>query len=153
MLPGMIFVFLKYAGKNEFNIPVYYEEGVKPPPSGCDTAYRQPYLLPEAFRDIAGPLLEANLLIFPNQGLDFKKIHSDIKNEFGDGTVWLNDAHDLFLDSIGYNQSKRCVFLLNDPWQSVLFDNHGRIRGYYDLRLRDEEDRLRVELKILQRKY
>ncbi len=153
MLPGMIFVFLKYAGKNEFNIPVYYEEGVEAPPSGCDIDYRQPYLLPEAFRDIAGPMLEANLLIFPNEGLDFKKIHSDIRNEFGEGKVWIKDAHDLFQDSTAYNQSKRCVFLLNDPWQSVLFDNAGRIRGYYDLRLREEEDKLRVELKILQKKY
>ena len=153
MLPGLIFVFLKYAGKNEFNIPVYYEEGVGTPPYGCEIPYRQPYLLPEAIRNIAGPALETNVLVFPNVGLDFEKIHSDINNEFGEGTVWLKDAHVLFQDTIAYQQLRKCVFLVNDPWQSVLFDNDGRIRGYYDLRLREEEDRLRVELKILQQKY
>ncbi len=153
MFPGMIFVFLKYAGKNEFNIPVYYEQGVEAPPSGCDLAYQKPYLIPEGFRDIAGPGFAANLLIFPNVGLDVKKIHADIKNEFGDSALWIRDAHDLFQDSTAYRQKKKCVFLVNDPWQSVLFDSLGRIRGYYNLRLREEGDRLRVELKILQKKY
>ena len=153
MLPGMIFVLLKYAGKNEFNIPVYYEEGVGTLPSGCEPPYDKPYRLPEIMMRIADPFHETNLLIFPNKGLDFDKIQSDINGEFGIGTVWVKDAVVLFPDSAAYTRSKECIFLVNDPWQSVLFDNDRRIRGYYDLRLREEEDRLRVELKILQKRY
>jgi hypothetical protein len=45
------------------------------------------------------------------------------------------------------------VFLLEGPRQAVLIDSQRRIRGFYDLRNRDEVDRLRVELKILLEKY
>ena len=153
MLPGIIFVFLKYAGKNEFNVPVYYETGVGIPPASCGLSYGKPYRLPESTRKMMESNHETNILVFPNTGMDFEKIQTDIDDEFGDGTVWLKNAFLLTPDSMEYTQWKKCVFLLNDPWQSVLFDKEGRIRGYYDLRLRDEVDRLRVELKILQKKY
>jgi hypothetical protein len=54
-------------------------------------------------------------------------------------------------DSLGW--AKKCYYLTNDPYNTVLIDSTGAIRGYYDVRLRDEEDRLRVELKILLKQY
>lgn len=149
----MIFVFLKYAGKNEFNVPVYYETGVEIPPAPCGLSYGKPYRLPESTMRMMDSNHETNILVFPNAGMDFEKVLTDIDDEFGVGTVWLKNAFLLSSDSTEYTRWKKCVFLLNDPWQSVLFDKEGRIRGYYDLRLRDEVDRLRVELKILQKKY
>ena len=153
MLPGLIFVFLKYAGKNEFSVPVYFEKGIENPPAECGLSYAKPYLLPDSLRKMAKMIHDTNVLVFPNVGLDFEKIESDIEDEFGQNTVWLMNAFFLTVDSTEYNRWKKCIFLVNDPSQSVLFDQEGRVRGYYDLRLRDEEDRLRVELKILLKKY
>ncbi len=153
MLPGIIFVFLKYAGKNEFNIPVYHETGVKDPPAICGLQYAVPYHLPKEVMMMTDQQHETNILIFPNEGLDAEKIQADIDSEFGGGKVWVKNAQLLTLNATEYDQLKICIFLLNDPWQSVLFDKQGKIRGYYDLRLRDEIDRLRVEVKILLKKY
>ena len=154
LLPGLIFIFLKYAGKNEFDIPVYYEQGVDNPPSDCEQIYARPYHLPETMLHFTSPKVPAaNVLVFSNDDLNFAKLKSEIDDEFGQGTVWLEDAHTLMKDSLKYEQWRKCIFLIRDPWQTVLFDELGRIRGYYDPRLREEQDRLRVELKILLNKY
>ncbi len=154
LLPGLIFVFLKYSGKNEFTIPVYFEEGVKAPSTDCGLTYSRPYRLPDSVWHFAKrdrPI--ANVLVFSEHGLDFGKLKSAIDDEFGAGAVSLEDAHMWAKDSLAYEKWKKCIFLIADPGQTVLFDNEGKIRGYYDPRLREEQDRLRVELKILLKKY
>lgn len=157
LLPGLIFVFLKYAGKNEFNIPVYYGEGVKDPPKDCDRNYPARYLIPDAIlRSANDNKPEAYVLVFPQKEMNTEKVNSfmeNIQDEFGSETVWLKDAHDFMTDSLTFAELKNCIFLVRDPWQAVAFDRKGQIRGYYDIRLRDEVDRLRVELKILLKKY
>jgi hypothetical protein len=44
---------------------------------------------------------------------------------------------------------KDCVFLLHDPYDIVLFDKQGFIRGQYYSGDRDEIDRLILELSII----
>jgi hypothetical protein len=85
--------------------------------------------------------------------LDFARLQSVLAGEFGEGNVGLKQALLQAGDSATCGRWKKCVFLVNEPWQAVLLDQDKRIRGYYDLRNRDEEDRLRVELKILLKKY
>jgi hypothetical protein len=152
MLPGLVFVFLKYAGKNEFAIPVFHEEGVNAP-SDCAIIYPKPYLVPDSIWQVTGLNREANVLLFPSKGLDRDRLQSVIEGEFGEDVVGLKQAVLLTGDSVTWQWWKKCIFLVNTPAQAVLLDRAKRIRGYYDLRNRDEEDRLRVELKILLKKY
>ncbi len=153
LLPGLIFVFLKFAGKNEFKVPVFHELGVESVPSGCALQYGSPYHLPDSLRSVLELNRDVNVVVFPAEHLDFHKLKSAIDDEFGAGAVGLTDVHSFTKDSIRLLNWKKCVFLLNDPSQSVLIDNEGKFRGYYDLRSREEVDRLRVELKILLKKF
>jgi hypothetical protein len=153
LLPILIFIFLKFAGKNEFTIPVYYDqEAVKPDP-GCDFSYSKPYKL-QGWNGIANKdRRDANVLVFPQDDLDISDLSARLKSEMEDEQIVVNDACQLAGDDAICERWRKCVFFAKDPYQTVLFDKEGRIRGYYDLTLREEEDRLRVELKILLKKY
>jgi protein SCO1/2 len=153
LLPGLIFVFLKYAGRNEFSIPLYYQEGVENIPRDCGISYPKPYRIPDSIMESlhVKPGLP-NVLVFPSLGLDTDRLQSVLEGEFEDG-VGLQQVCLLAPDSATCLQWKKCIFLINDPAQALLIDQESRIRGYYDVRNRDEEDRLRVELKILLKKY
>ena len=147
-------MFLKFAGRNEFNVPVYFENGIEIPPKDCGLIYPTPYLLPDSiWHSVGMDRGAANVLVFSNERMDIGKFKSGIDDEFGSGVVRIDEGHTLFTDSARYEKWRNCIFLMSDPCQIVLFDEVGRIRGYYDPRLRDEQDRLRVELKILLKKY
>lgn len=153
LLPILIFVFLKYAGKNEFNIPVYYEKDDVHPGPGCQGSYPKPYtvhnrqfLQPENWGD-------ANVIVFAHPGLEVRALESRLYDELETEDVRVLDACQTTRDSTVCSQWRNCILFAKDPYQTVLFDKRGRIRGYYDLTLREEEDRLRVELKILLKKY
>jgi protein SCO1/2 len=150
LLPALVFVFLKYAGKNEFNIPVYFEQGVDKVPAGCDRTYPAPYLLDENSW-IGHARGDANVIVFPDAGTDFARIDAALRNEFGKAVTIEEGCNRV--DSSSCDELRRCTFILESPNQAVLFERNGSIRGYYDLTKRDELDRLRVELKILLKKY
>jgi hypothetical protein len=150
LLPALLFVFLKYAGRNEFNIPVYHESGVKNP-TGCLATYPSPYVVPDS---VWGSNRKVVILtIFPKSGLDIHKLKSRIEDEFGLQDITIIEPCVEARDSARCAWLRKCVLLVNDPWETVLIDKEGRIRGYYDLLSREDEDRLRVELKILLKKY
>ncbi|HRI80539.1 MAG TPA: hypothetical protein PLR06_13485 [Cyclobacteriaceae bacterium] len=149
LLPGLIFVFLKLAGKNEFVIPVYYEEKVSDSVNRCGLQYNVPYHIPDSVWKGNENILRANLFVFSEKDFVGDKIAADLEDELGAGMVnWIRVPGDP-----NENEKWKCVFLVSDPWQVVLVDDKGRIRGYYDPRLREELDKLRVELKILLKKY
>ena len=150
LLPALIFVFLKYAGKNEFNIPVYFDQGVEKVPGGCDRSYPAPYLLDED-NWVGQARTQANVVVFPDAGIDFSRMEAALSDEFG-GDVTFEEGCNV-ADSSSCDELRRCTFILERPNQAVLFERSGSIRGYYDLHKRDEFDRLRVELKILLKKY
>jgi protein SCO1/2 len=150
LLPALIFVFLKYAGKNEFNIPVYFEQGVAKVPSGCGRSYAAPYLLDED-NWVGQARADANVVVFPDTGTDFARIEAALLDEFGADVSFEQGCDPA--DSSACEELRKCTFILESPNQAVLFERSGSIRGYYDLRERDELDRLRVELKILLKKY
>ncbi len=150
LLPILIFIFLKFAGRNEFNIPVYYENGVESVPSGCESNYPAPYTLSNWGGLPKEQWRNANVLVFPDRDLRFEDFFLRMTDEFTEEELRISSAEKLTADPTTW---KRCIFLSRDTYQTVLFDEQGRIRGYYDVKLREEEDRLRVELKILLKKY
>jgi protein SCO1/2 len=146
LLPGLIFVFLRKFGKNEFNIPVYYEAGVEGTSGTCGP-YLAPYKVADSVLQIIGKA-NSPILVVTDTSAEVKRNLTHLKSEFGDTfslTTSEADARWLFWVD--------CVFLLQKPWTAVLIDAQGRIRGYYAPASREEADRLMVELRILLKQY
>jgi hypothetical protein len=153
LLPGLVFVFLKYQGSNRFDIPVYYEKGVEEVPGICATPPPGPYHVDDSvWSHLESGKQRANVIIFPTSALDIQNIARSITEEIGEGVSFTNGSS-LSIDSLTRVRWNNCAFLMTSPRQTVLLDDQGRIRGYYDLHFRDEADRLRVELKILLEQY
>ena len=152
MLPGLIFIFLKRFGKNEFAIPVYYQH-VDSLNSICGTTYRAPYTLPDSvLRKSGWKYTSATLFIFndADQNNDeFNRIAESFTNTEYE-TVEITDQR---LGEATYTRWTSCVFFIVPPWNVILVDDQKRIRGYYSARSRDEIDRLILEMTILLQKY
>lgn len=148
LVPTGIFIFLKFFGKNEFSIPVYYESGVDDPPAGCNRKYDSPYRVSDSLLNSIGWNGRPVLLIADSSGVIQKAL---MHLEEGIG----NEIQSLFLKGQAdyLNELLSCELLLKSPWRVVLIDDQRRIRGYYDPEDRDEMDRLIVELKILLKQY
>lgn len=154
LLPGLIFTFLKYGGRNKFDVPVYFEEGVTTGSEPCVLPEGKPYLLPDSLWRLGGVShTEPLVMIFTQGGVDAKSLESAISEELGIGSVSVLTDGGLTLDSLLVMKWKNCVFMFREPGQAVLVDPEGRIRGYYDIRSREEVDRLRLELKIVLERY
>ncbi len=146
LLPGLIFVFLRKFGKNEFNIPVYYETGVTDAPAACGN-HPIPYRVADS---VLGVIRTTNkpMLVVADSSTDVKRNLARLKSE-------LNDSFSVvFPESDSRWESwLDCAFLLQKPWTTVLIDEQGQIRGYYTPATREETDRLSAELRILLKQY
>lgn len=148
LLPGLIFVFLKYFGRNEFDIPVFYSDGIGDSLSVCKIKSKGQYHI----SDSAFSRLKCNncgsLLIVDGHWNEAKAL-SDKAKLANIEIVFLKDI----LSDEEVDLFRKCVLFMKPPWDVVLVDEQRRIRGYYKLGHRDEMDRLEVELKILLKKY
>jgi hypothetical protein len=148
LVPIGIFIFLKFFGKNEFSIPVYYESEPIPPPQGCIQKYELPYKVSAKAINQLGWSREVVLFCFDTTKRANLNI-SRLAEEFDKGQFQV-----IFLQpSSGFDSLSTCHFLIQPPWTSVLVDSQRRIRGYYQPGSREEIDRLSVEIKILLKKY
>lgn len=148
LLPIGVFVFLFLFGKNEFSIPVYYENATDIPPTACGGIYQSPYHVSDSLLVSLG--WQGNTLLIAADSS--RAVHLALKRMRGE----LNqDLQTVFLSEVvqSPDQIYSCDLFLQAPWNTVLLDNQRRIRGYYDLSSREEVDRLIVELKILLKQY
>ena len=154
LLPGLIFVFLKYGGKNQFDVPVFHEQGVTPVSAGCQHPEEEPYVIPDSLWQLSGVSRSAPVvMIFTKGGINNKALEAAIGEELGEGSVSFLSEIGLTADSLLAAKWRKCVFMAFEPQQTVLVDSVGRIRGYYNVRSREEVDRLRLELKIILKRY
>ena len=153
ILPGLIFVFLKRFGKNEFAIPLYYQQGVDSLNALCGTNYQQPYHVPDSVLRKTGLLAgRPSLFLFSNQIRDnpeFKRISGNFEAE----EFQVAEVDSIKLGAVTFKRWCSCVFMVKAPWNVVLMDSQKRIRGYYALGSREEVDRLIMEMQILLKKY
>jgi len=161
LIPVLIFLFLKGAGENKFAIPVYYTEGV-PEPQQFDCNF------PVGAYSIAWAdsldVSQQVLLYFNAQkpGLNasdkrnmFRRILQNVETPLrfmvfytGDEDVAVEGAELILEEDAEMIQRLHCMVASDTLNQFVLADTYGRIRGYYNTSL-EEQDRLLVELKIL----
>ena len=138
-LPGLIFVFLRKFGKNEFNLPVYHSEGRLATPCG---EIEGPYRLPDSVMSDSN--VPTTLFVLP-------QAVTRIEKGLGDGFT-SNDYQMVQVDT-AQRTLEDCVLILNGPWTAVLVDGEGQIRGYYEPSTREEMDRLKMEMSILLKRY
>lgn len=151
-LPVFIFMFLRFFGKNQFNIPVYYQNGVADIASECGGDYTKSYYVPDSVIGLAGQgeSTRATLVLLdssPQLETNLKRLWNDFEK---------SEVAILNLENYSPQRLlkwKRCVLMLEEPWTVVLVDEQKRIRGYYNPVSLEETDRMLVELKILLKKY
>ncbi len=149
LFPIAIFIFLKTFGENEFQVPVFYDDGDIATPVECGYTHQSPYLVPDT-------ILE-HLNIHP-----FDSVYV-VFFDGSDGQAWQRVIHGFGKDPVqvvdasgppdDLREVRDCIFLMPPNTSVALMDQRRRIRGYYDARERDEVDRLMVEIKIILRKY
>lgn len=138
-LPVLVFLFLKFFGKNEFDVPVYWKDGINV--SGCNP-HLGPYVLPDSALNAWGWKKEKATLIVLNEA-GIKENLARVADLFDKGdyaTIKVSDV-------------PSCLLLAGDSSKVVLVDDDKRIRGYYTPTTRKETDRLAVELRILLKQY
>lgn len=149
ILPGAIFVFLKVFGRNEFTIPVYYQQGVDDVSETCQFNYQVPYVVPDSIMNLLAEGDKAILLV-ANPSSQVRSNLSHVTSQLEKGEYQIVYATNAGLP---WDEWYSCFLFLYKPWSAVLIDSENQIRGYYDPETREEADRLTVELKILLRQY
>lgn len=148
-LPVFIFVFLRLYGKNQFDIPIYYQTEIVA--GECKEIYSVPYAVPDSIVNRFEPRKRfAKVVNFDTTALAGRNLNR-IVTEFSSEEVTVVDGNKI--SSSDFSFLRDCVFLIPKPWTAVLLDESNRIRGYYSPETREETDRLMVELKILLKKY
>jgi hypothetical protein len=164
-LPGLIFVFLKFFGKNEFEVPVYYSDGLKAD-SICHVIKAGPYQIPDSVLRKVGSQkqnITRIVAVYPFIKDDLSEFSRMVDKYKPDGveTIIVSGIPNLPRTSIPVTQLNydsfgwvvTCGLRVSEPWSVVLIDSKNQIRGYYDGSRRDEMDRLDLEMSIILKKY
>jgi hypothetical protein len=151
LLPGCIFVFLKIFGKNQFDVPLLYQEGKIEAPADCGYSYDVPYSIPDSImkKIESGGRSALYVLNFSGAQAVLNRLMTETQGE--DLSFVL--ASDLFGDANAQRIIKDCILLMKAPADLVLIDTEKRICGYYSSAKLDDVDRLLLETKILLKKY
>lgn len=147
LLPVLVFLFLKFFGKNEFDVPLPHSESIQAP-VGCDFEYKALYTLPDSIIGTAIPEYENLLVLIFTPGRN--QLRQALVETFGAG---VKIAEEFDGDMTNESILKRCLLLMPESADIVVIDRKKRIRGYYDSSDRDEVDRLKAELTILLKRY
>lgn len=130
-------------------VPPLYTNEYPEEMNECGVSISLPYHIPEQVK--SSLLLSKDSLILIHFGelrADSQKQLERVSNEYGKA---------IKLQSIQTSDStmhlKQCVFFLKDPYNLVLVDRAGLIRGQYISNDREEMDRLLLELAILFKNY
>jgi hypothetical protein len=164
-LPGLVFVFLKQFGKNEFKVPVFFEEGLLAD-SLCSISSRGPYQVPDSIIGKIGFNKSFNahlVIVYPFVKDDLTEV-TRIKSKYALDSVEIvvlsgvpnfpkTEIPITFLDFNNFGNLVWCWLRVAEPMSVIVLDSKNQIRGFYDGSKRDEIDRLDLELSILLKKY
>lgn len=146
LLPVGVFVFLKLFGKNEFDVPAFYQDKA-PAVADCGVTYKTPYALPDSVMTKLSAQKKNDLYLIHFSDTLSSRIREEIKYDeisFVDGDV---------IGTENVEQFKKCVLLIPTTEDLIAIDKDGKIRGYYTSSDREEVDRLLLEIEILLKKY
>ena len=145
LMPAVIFIFLKTFGKNEFDVtPLFQTEVIAA--GECNLKYVTPYRVADSTRVRlqVGDSLTCLWYKAPETPNTLRRVREKYKK---DRLAWRT------FEPENKRFERQCIYLLQEPFDVVLVDNNGSIRGQYDSRDRDEVDRLFTEIAVLLKKY
>jgi hypothetical protein len=146
LLPGLVYVFLKGFGRNEFDVPALYQDAV-PSVAGCEGySYSAPYSAPDTVLASMG-VKERRLVLVVFEPERSRAGIERVQVEFSSGGFAFVEVPE------SMRSSAACALILQPPSDLVVVDEKLLIRGQYDMNNRKEVDRLIVELKILLKQY
>jgi hypothetical protein len=151
LLPICVFLFLKFFGKNEFAVQPLFQDSLPENYAGCPPV-KLPYKVEsETLLKIIDNKDSLGLIYFKknNPLRESDNQLARVENEFKTDKIRFTTA----TPGSGIDQSGKCVFLLKEPYDLVLVDRRGVIRGQYVSHNRDEIDRLITEVDIILKKY
>ena len=163
LLPVIIFLFLHFFGKNEFEVPVLYQTQDELP-GNCEMEYSLPYTVKSEKVDVADGAVILFSAGLTNEMFDNALFQlSRLQDEFGEDSpqiiVMKKNGNELpsvdgemVIGGVDYDLEQQCVFLANAN-RIVLVDTEGHIRGLYPDASLKEIDRLILELKIIFKQY
>jgi hypothetical protein len=150
ILPLCIFLFLKFFGRNEYDVKPLFSDVPPPTETECP-AVSVPYAVHDS---IMSQLLGLNdslvVIVFNNEG--------DINSSNQIKRI-TKEASNLPLSLLTFSESERhlfwknCVFFLKGSQDMVIVDRRGRIRGQYISADREDVDRLLTEVTIILKRY
>ncbi|MEJ7646841.1 MAG: hypothetical protein WKF87_19750 [Chryseolinea sp.] len=150
LLPVFVFLFLRTFGKNEFAVKPLYSENFPSVSAGCTPVRKLPYILPDSIIKGYSKGSDSLSVVFFGAIKDeaanqFRRVQEELRN---DGVAVFSVE-----DTVTNATIMRCFFFLKNPFDVVLFDTRGGIRGNYTSGNRDEIDRLLTEVTIIQKRY
>jgi hypothetical protein len=150
ILPTCIFLFLKFFGKNEFFVEPLYADAYPEPVAGCPSVVTLPYSVPDSIMaqlpDKSAELFVLKFGVFSGESANQVRRTTD---EFSKDPVVILTMQ----ETRKSNYWRDCVFFLKQPFDLVVIDRTGVIRGQYNSAEREEIDRLITEVSILLKKY
>ncbi len=150
LLPVLIFLFLKFFGKNEFAVEPLYSTIPPEVPAGC-APVSIPYHIPDSIaKSVALEQDSLTLIVFGKPDKEALTQLARIDEEFAGEAI-----HQRIIEQTHpeYTSLKQCIFFLKEPFNLVLVDRRGTIRGEYVMNDREEVDRLLTEIAIILKKY
>ena len=150
ILPVLIFLFLKFFGKNEFAVKPLFTENDSEIPQGCLPVSFPYHVADSALRQLDLREDSLVLVLFGEPDEEGKIQVNRIMDEISKYGIRMIRFPVLGEKVI---QMKKCIFFLTEPLDLVLVDRVGVIRGQYKSDDREEVDRLFMEITILLKKY
>jgi hypothetical protein len=140
VLPVSIFLFLKFFGKNKFDLPVLMKDATEWP-KDCPQPVSFPFHASSALLNASKSII----LFLDTPSLEAqKRLPLEVDSALVDiRSNDLNSALNGFPD----------CFRAGQDFHAILFDTTGQIRGLYKKLNREEVDRIIMETKILTGKY
>lgn len=147
LLPVCIFIFLRMFGKNEFDVPAFYQDKAPVVNPSCQYTYQFPYHLADSIVKTLEAKQKNTLYL-----IHFSDLTSRMEQEITHKEVSFVPGNDLAVEG-ELDRLKKCILILPADEDLVVVDAAGKIRGYYTSTDREEVDRLLLELEILLKKY
>lgn len=150
IFPVLIFVFLKFFGRNEFAVTPLFTETNSEIPEGCLPVTFPYHVQDSVLRQLDFKEDSLVLVLFgaPNEEakIQINRIMDEISNDEIRMVRFPVSGEKVL-------QWKKCIFFLKHPFDLVLVDRNGLIRGQYNSGDREEVDRLLMEITIILKRY
>jgi hypothetical protein len=150
VLPGCVFVFLKIFGKNEFAVEPLYNSVAPEVPPGCSPV-TVPYYVPDSIvKELNFRQDSLVLVMLGDLSADGVTQLKRVDEEYNNDPI-----HQTVIGGSDPRMSswKQCIFFLREPFDLVLVDRKGALRGQYNSNDREDVDRLLTEITIILKKY